>query len=206
MQAEFNKLISKKRKEMGYTQEALGEKLFVTRQTISRWEQGHTYPTLDTLVKLSEILDFSLDTALRGDEEMVEKVSNEQKKNSRRKWMLRISIILCIVLGFLLLNKEFGFDTRVLPEDNIESYIYSQSAKKLTVVYENNLFGIVENGLIEPGKNNREINVELYQKYSIFAPFKKKKNKIEFSLEQYSKIPVNQLKVAGSAKKIILEK
>ena len=45
--------IQRYRKELGISQEELGQKLMVSRQTISLWETDQTVPTIDTLVRLS---------------------------------------------------------------------------------------------------------------------------------------------------------
>lgn len=49
------------RKRLGLSQEELGQKLLVSRQTISLWEKGQTTPTIDNLLRLKEIFDISLD-------------------------------------------------------------------------------------------------------------------------------------------------
>lgn len=50
------KNIKKIRLESGITQEELAEKLFVTRQTISNWENGKSQPDIETLTTLAEVL------------------------------------------------------------------------------------------------------------------------------------------------------
>ncbi|WP_301876357.1 helix-turn-helix domain-containing protein [Limosilactobacillus oris] len=50
------------------TQADVANQLFVTRQTISNWEQGKSYPDLNMLVRLSEVYQVSLDSLLKGDE------------------------------------------------------------------------------------------------------------------------------------------
>ncbi len=52
------------RKNMKYTQEDLADKLGVAKNTISQWERGTREPSIDTLKKLSEILDASIDYLL----------------------------------------------------------------------------------------------------------------------------------------------
>ncbi|OIK72304.1 transcriptional regulator, partial [Oenococcus oeni] len=46
----------------------LAGKLFISRQAISKWESGETTPDLNNLIKLSELLDVSLDTLVLGSE------------------------------------------------------------------------------------------------------------------------------------------
>ena len=53
--------ILKLRKEKGLSQEELAEKMFVSRQTISLWETNQTFPTVENLIRLKEILGVSID-------------------------------------------------------------------------------------------------------------------------------------------------
>ncbi|WP_314066388.1 helix-turn-helix transcriptional regulator [uncultured Vagococcus sp.] len=48
------------------TQEQLAEKLFVTHQSISKWEQGVNVSSSDNLIQLSELYNLSLDELIRG--------------------------------------------------------------------------------------------------------------------------------------------
>lgn len=57
--ANISKTIKRLRKENNLTQDALAEKLFVTRQTISYWETGRSQPTLDMLGDLATALNCS---------------------------------------------------------------------------------------------------------------------------------------------------
>lgn len=52
------------RQKRGLSQEELAEKLFVTRQAVSRWENGETTPNVDTLKLLSKLYDVSINTLL----------------------------------------------------------------------------------------------------------------------------------------------
>ena len=52
------------RTKKGYSQEELAEKIFVTRQAVSRWENGETIPNTETLKLLSKLYDVSINTLL----------------------------------------------------------------------------------------------------------------------------------------------
>lgn len=52
------------RKRLGLSQDELGQKLLVSRQTISLWEKDQTVPTIDNLIRLREIFGVSLDAIL----------------------------------------------------------------------------------------------------------------------------------------------
>ena len=54
---DIGKKLKEKREERNLTQKELSEILHVSRQTISSWEVGRTYPDLDVLVAISELYD-----------------------------------------------------------------------------------------------------------------------------------------------------
>jgi transcriptional regulator with XRE-family HTH domain len=62
--------IQKLRKQRGLSQEALAEKVTVTRQTISKWELGQSTPDLDFIAQLSDIFNVSSDYLIK--DEMIE--------------------------------------------------------------------------------------------------------------------------------------
>lgn len=64
----FHENLRSIRKERNISQEDLAEMLNVSRQAVSKWEQGAVYPETDTLILLSEKLDISLDYLLRDKE------------------------------------------------------------------------------------------------------------------------------------------
>jgi len=63
---ELREKISALRKQRGMSQEQLAEQMFVSRQSISKWENGETVPDLANIVRLSEILGVSTDYLLKG--------------------------------------------------------------------------------------------------------------------------------------------
>lgn len=69
------------RKKTGISQEQLGEKIGVTRQTISNWELNETSPNTEQLKLLSKFFNISIDDLLDNDIKtvLVEKISNTEK-------------------------------------------------------------------------------------------------------------------------------
>ena len=98
---ELGKRIAEIRKENRLTQEGLAEVCSVTRQTISNWENGKSYPDLETLVLISDTFDVSLDAMLKGDRKMVSEITKEQKhgKHFAVKVIVAALITALIVLG-----------------------------------------------------------------------------------------------------------
>ena len=57
--------IKKHRQALGISQEALAEKIYVSRQTISNWETARTYPDVQSLLLLSVAFDISIDELIK---------------------------------------------------------------------------------------------------------------------------------------------
>lgn len=57
---EFGRFIAQQRKAVGLTQKELAKRLLVTDKAVSRWENGHGYPDIETLENLSKALEISL--------------------------------------------------------------------------------------------------------------------------------------------------
>ena len=74
---EIGKQIKKYRTELGLSQEDFADKIFVTRQSVSNWENDKNYPDINSLVLMAEIFGVSLDSLVKGD---IEKMQEEIKK------------------------------------------------------------------------------------------------------------------------------
>ena len=61
---ETKEILLKLRNKAGLSQEELAEKVYVTRQAVSRWETGETLPNTETLKQLSRLYNVSIDTLL----------------------------------------------------------------------------------------------------------------------------------------------
>ena len=68
---ETKDIIYELRTKKGLSQEELAEKIFVTRQAVSRWENGETIPNTETLKLLSQIFDVSINTLLGSPRQLV---------------------------------------------------------------------------------------------------------------------------------------
>ncbi|MGN1187079.1 MAG: helix-turn-helix domain-containing protein [Lachnospiraceae bacterium] len=78
---ELGQQIKKYRNELSLSQDALAEKVYVSRQTISNWENDKSYPDVNSLVLLSEVFNTSIDNLIKGDVDiMKEQVRSEDKK------------------------------------------------------------------------------------------------------------------------------
>ena len=71
---ELNNQIKRYRTDMDLSQEALAEKVYVTRQTISNWENGKSYPDIHSLLLLSSVFHVTIDQLIKGDVKIMKEV------------------------------------------------------------------------------------------------------------------------------------
>lgn len=76
---ELSRQIKKYRNELNLSQEELAEKVFVTRQTISNWENEKNYPDIHSLLLLSSLFGISLDQLIKGDVDIMKKEINKEE-------------------------------------------------------------------------------------------------------------------------------
>ena len=68
---ETKDIILKLRTQNGFSQDELAEKIYVTRQAVSRWETGETIPNTQTLKLLSKLFDVSINTLLGSPRQLI---------------------------------------------------------------------------------------------------------------------------------------
>lgn len=86
------------------TQEQVAERLFVSRQTISNWENEKSYPDIVSVIKLSDLYSISLDELLKGDNEMLEHLEESTDiVKSNQKLILTIAANIAVFLACLLM-------------------------------------------------------------------------------------------------------
>ena len=97
---ELGTQIRKYRNERTLSQEALAEQVFVSRQTVSNWENDKSYPDVKRLMLLSEVFEVSLDQLIKGDVEMMK----EQIDQTDQKKFERLSNIFTILFLAVLIT------------------------------------------------------------------------------------------------------
>lgn len=107
---ELGRRITELRKTNNLTQEGLAERCSVTRQTISNWENGKSYPDLEMLVFISDSFDISLDALVKGDGKMVQEITKEQRKGRFQNYKmaaLTVGLLLLVGLGLYALEHTY---------------------------------------------------------------------------------------------------
>ncbi len=119
MEMKLANRLAELRKQHGYTQEDLADKLNISRQAISKWETGESAPDTNNLIALAELYGITLDELIKGNNEYVDtkpedvvdkKHHYEHKKlpkaiviiNSVEASLMLLTLIAYIVLGATL--------------------------------------------------------------------------------------------------------
>lgn len=104
---EISTKIKQRRIAAGLSQEELAEQLFITRQTLSNWETGKTYPDINSLLRLSAAFHVSLDELVKGDikvmEETIQKADIEElRRETRILYALTAVVVLTDLLAAII--------------------------------------------------------------------------------------------------------
>ncbi|MBZ2405880.1 helix-turn-helix domain-containing protein [Liquorilactobacillus hordei] len=101
----FGERLKQARIEMDLTQGQVANDFFITRQTISSWENEKTYPDISSLIRLSDYYHISLDILLKEDvgmrESLEKKEVSEELRPVRRNLILIDLILFVVLLGNL---------------------------------------------------------------------------------------------------------
>ena len=82
----FSEKLTELRHSRGWSQEQLGERLGVTRQTVSKWELGSTTPELEKLAMMSDIFGVSTDELIKGEPQEARSEERRVGKECRSRW------------------------------------------------------------------------------------------------------------------------
>lgn len=110
----FNEKLIQRRKEQGMTQEDLADRLSVSRQTVSKWENGECMPDADKFIRLSDVLEISLDE-LAGREVEVEPIVLPAPEPPQPKKKLR-RVLAAAVVCLILCAGAFALGRYVFPK------------------------------------------------------------------------------------------
>jgi DNA-binding XRE family transcriptional regulator len=90
---ELGRQIQERRERMGLTQDELAQRIYVSRQTISNWENDHTYPDIHSLLLLSTLFATTIDNLVKGDIEMMKKTVGRMRLKVWTWVMLALSVV-----------------------------------------------------------------------------------------------------------------
>ena len=91
--------IKQARIKLSLTQEDVADKLEISRQTLSNWENGKTLPDIANVLKMSDLYNVSLDELLKGDVDMKKKIFDEQKYVATMKRVFNFIVGLLLIVA-----------------------------------------------------------------------------------------------------------
>ena len=103
---QFGKQVAARRKELGMTQAMLGDKLHLTAKTISKWECGHGFPDISSIIPLAEALHLSIAELMMVDEQF--------NKEDTQNEIIQESIKNTVILAEKEVTKKLKFESIVL--------------------------------------------------------------------------------------------
>ena len=109
--------IKAEREKLDMSQDELAQKMDISRQAISKWETGNSYPDIEKILKLSQIFNLTLDELVKGDKNFQDNLIKEGKTNLTGLTilgyvMIALGVIICIWGGeqypINLMNSDFA--------------------------------------------------------------------------------------------------
>lgn len=174
----LGKRILEIRKENKLSQEEFSEIFNVTRQTVSSWENSKSYPDIETIIKISDKFDISLDILLKENKDMIANIDKKVKNSNKLKCIILALIILIILIVFLFPSricntenekekalKQIEYGTEVISfTGETDNFIMNNG--KIDFTLENSLIQITDFNLKENTKiNSKKITYAVIQVY-----------------------------------------
>ena len=170
---EISKQIKKHRLDAELSQEELAEKIFVTRQTISNWENNRSYPDIKSLILLSNFFDISLDILVKGDlEEMKQEIKLEDIQQFNRDSKIYTALLAALVLSaapllFYLHRLGIVLWAALWSVSMYFAYRVEKQKKAHDIQTYREIVAFTEGQRLDEIQKNREIGKRPYQKVLI---------------------------------------
>lgn len=100
----FSERLKEEREKRNWSQSDLAEKIHVSRQSVSKWETGKNYPSIEIIIHLSDLFGITIDELLSSDEELTQKVIEDSKQLAYPKWKVFFDSLFMVGV-FLFLTK-----------------------------------------------------------------------------------------------------
>ncbi|HDR7734820.1 TPA: helix-turn-helix transcriptional regulator [Bacillus thuringiensis] len=119
----FSERLKEEREKRNWSQNDLAEKLHVSRQSVSKWETGKNYPSIEIIIHLSDLFGITINELLRSDEELTQKIIEDSKQLAYPKWkvffdsLFMIGVFLFIAkIVVWMLNKFAGASITIVAD------------------------------------------------------------------------------------------
>lgn len=99
---EIGQKLRQARLDSGLTQEAVAERVGVSRQTVSNWENNRSYPDIASVITLSDLYSLTLDELLKGDVAMIRHLEESTDVVRSREKLSRLLVVLTYLIIWAL--------------------------------------------------------------------------------------------------------
>ena len=99
---DLSTILVEERKKKGVSQQEVADTLYISRQSLSNWENGKNFPDVPMLIELSNYYGFSLDI-IKGDTQFMKQVKKDYELINTKKANKKYSILLIILISLILL-------------------------------------------------------------------------------------------------------
>lgn len=154
---EVSTQIKKYRNVMKLSQEELAEKVYVSRQTISNWETGKSYPDIHSLLLLSSLFSVSLDQLIKGDVEvMKERIRETEIKKFNHCGIVFSVLLITTIISAVPLTAWLGIYA-VIPWGTLVGFTLFFAYKAEQIKKDNNIYTYKEIMAFMDGKRLDEM-------------------------------------------------
>ena len=167
---ELGSQIKKHRNGLSLSQDELAEKMYVSRQTISNWENDKSYPDVKSLLLLSEVFQTSIDNLIKGDVEIMKEVIKKEEIEKMNRYGIIYTLLLIVtVVSAVPLFMWLGYKAMV-PWGMIFACAMVYAIKIEKVKKENDvhtyreIVAFSEGKLLDDIQKQRELGKRPYQK------------------------------------------
>ena len=140
-QVKIGKYIAEKRKDLGYTQAQLAEKLGMSDKSVSKWERGVCLPDVSAYEKLCEELGISINEFLAGEDIEAEKVVKKSEENLLKvSWFMKkksrtfkkiIAVIVALIILLIGIFVEFLYSEGYFLQNYISAYAEESTQREV---------------------------------------------------------------------------
>ncbi|MDE7107479.1 MAG: helix-turn-helix domain-containing protein, partial [Clostridiales bacterium] len=96
---EFKDRLKQYRQDNNLTQDELAEKLFISRQAVSKYETGRGYPAIDVMTELSRLMGISIDELISKEELAKQTIyTGQEVRKNKRNIIIAISMIIVVII------------------------------------------------------------------------------------------------------------
>lgn len=168
---ELGTQLKKHRARLNLSQDELAQQVYVTRQTISNWETGKSYPDIHSLLLLSAFFQVSLDQLIKGDVEQMKEEIKKTEIDRLNRWGNILAVLFVVMLVsamplFLLLDWAGVAIWAALAAVTLAVALHVERIKKENQVFTyKEIVAFTQGKRLDELEHEREVGKRPYQRF-----------------------------------------